>query len=172
MDRKVLVSVVCLGQGGEVRSLEGGLLAGPEKEQHSLLEILIATSLMLVVTLLAGNVFVLCENSAFNDKACKAAVLCAADAAESGTDVQQAALLGLNQYSGGGFCVTHPEFTRFKEVNEHGMRALEIQTRVLAHLPAPFLIPNLKVEPGGGVPISRTYRVTIDSAANAKQGSR
>jgi len=140
--------------------------------KHSVLEIAVSAGLLCVLVLLAGNVFVLCENCAYNDKACKGAVLSAANALISGlggNDVRKAALLGLNDNSGGGFCVDHPEFTKFRDVEEHGTRALEIQTRVLARLPAPFLIPNIKLEAGGRLPISRTYRLQIGPN---KEGSR
>jgi hypothetical protein len=124
-----------------------------------------------LLVMMVGNIGVLLLVWQYNDTACRAAVLAAAEAILAGDDktsVMRSALVGLNKCAPGGYFIERPIFTQFKDENTRGGRSLRIETTALARLPAPFLMPNANFGQDGRLPVSRSYVFQIGKATGSK----
>ncbi len=133
-----------------------------------------AASLLMVTAaaLLIGNVAVLWLASAYNEKACLAAVYEAGKACLAGHDqrrIMRAAYLGLSQSPNGLFFIEHPHFTEYHCEEVQGGKKLTIQTSTFVRLPAPMLVVMSKdnISDDGRLAIHKRYQLDIpDSAQN------
>ncbi len=122
--------------------------------------------MLVVLAFLCANVYVINLAKAYNDKVCKDSILLAAKAALDGKDtgqVQQAARAGMDGCGLGGFFVSHPQFTEFKDEIVPTYRELKIQTKTKVLIPMPFLVLDPKVREARYLVFTSTYYYKISN---------
>jgi len=131
-----------------------------------LVDSFLSTGLFLVLFLLVANVSVLLIARDTNDSACRAALSVAASEMAAGKDkssIVRDALDVLKSRGSTSFFVQPPEFVEYKDTaTADGRHYLQMHTRVLARVPAPFLMPpNAPFNGDGQLSISGVSRVGL-----------
>jgi hypothetical protein len=141
-------------------------------ENARLVDSFLSTALFLLLFLLVANVSVLIIARDTNDAACRAALAVAAREMSAGKEkssIVKEALDVLRLRGSNSFFVQPPEFVEYKDTAmSDGRHSLEMRTRVLARVPAPFLMPNAPFNSDGQLSISGVSQVGLKKARHQK----
>ncbi len=133
---------------------------------QNVVEISISVFLLIILSLIISNIFVISNAKAYNERVCRDSILLAGKAALDGKDsraVFKAAAGGLDSCGMGGFFIRRPEYTIFSDdiTKDTTVRTLKIQTRTKVLVPCPILAfdPNLSSNPILEVKTTYTYKI-------------
>lgn len=136
-----------------------------EKGQN-LVEIAISVFLLIILSLIISNIFVITNAKAYNERVCRDSILLAGKAALDGQDsraVFKAATSGMDGCGMGGFFIRRPEYTIFSDdiTKDTSLRTVKIQTRTKVLVPCPILVfdPNISMNPILEVRTTYTYKI-------------
>lgn len=131
---------------------------------HSIIELCIAVILLILLGLLAANVFVIQLAKTYNDRVCRDSIMLAAKEALEGKDkpeVIQAAKGGMDSCGIGGFFIGHPSYTKYSDEITTDVRVLTIQTALKVRVPISFLVMENKMDRDGTINLYSTYEYRI-----------
>lgn len=127
---------------------------------YTIADLGIALVLLIVLTLLSANIYVIYLASHSNDLACRDALNAAFKAFSAGKNMEgimQAAQESLTTCSHGNFFIGHPQFTKFRYEKLPRAGSLVIETSIIARPPAPWLLADKEIIHDGKLTITKTY---------------
>ncbi len=133
---------------------------------QSVVEIGISVFLLIILSLVIANIFVISKAQSYNERVCRDSILLAGKAALDGNDsnrVFKAATGGMENCGMGGFFIRRPEYTIFSDdiTKDTTERILKLQTRTKVLVPCPVLVfdSGLSTNPILEVKTTYTYKI-------------
>lgn len=142
------------------------LMAKRKTTGQNVVEIGISVFLLIVLSLIIANIFVVSKAQAYNERICHDSIVLAGKAALDGKDsrnVFKAATGGMDNCGMGGFFIRRPEYTIFSDdiTKDTTERILKIQTKTKVLVPCPVLVfdAGLSTSPILEVKTTYTYKI-------------
>lgn len=133
---------------------------------QSVVEVGISVILLIVLSLIISNIFVISNAQAYNERICRDSIVLAGKAALDGNDsanVFKAATAGMENCGMGGFFIRRPEYTIFSDdiTKDTTERVLKIQTKTKVLVPCPVLVFDASLSTNPILEVKTTYTYKI-----------